>query len=173
VGASDVLKQLSEITLDQDYRQGPDFLSPQQNLLESFEGRFGRWAAPWESTCWFHLTRVIASVDFGKGILPLHLALDGIWETLKSIAADSRTRLNLENLRKNGVPNDLYILKTNSRIHSGPFAMLVRESAFCSRPMGNHDYLASSEIVEDICNGLSCFMVNAFTTESLQAHANV
>lgn len=31
--------------------------------------------------------------------------------------------------------------------------MLVRESAFHSGEMGNHDYLEFPEIVEDICNG--------------------
>lgn len=31
--------------------------------------------------------------------------------------------------------------------------MLVRETAFRSHEMGNHDYLWLPEIVEDICNG--------------------
>lgn len=31
--------------------------------------------------------------------------------------------------------------------------MLVKESAFRSAEMGNHDYLRMPEIVEDICNG--------------------
>ena len=46
----------------------------------------------------------------------------------------------------------LYALKVHDRMHWGPYAMLVRESAFCAGDMMNHDYLAAPEIIEDICD---------------------
>ena len=35
--------------------------------------------------------------------------------------------------------------------HYGPYAMLVREIAFNSQVVGNHDYLKIPEIIEDMC----------------------
>lgn len=71
----------------------------------------------------------------------------------------SEPYLNLEQWRtfRNDFSNstehsaNLYRLKMRSRMHWGPFAMLVRESAFRSYEMGNHDYLGAPEVVEDIC----------------------
>jgi hypothetical protein len=45
------------------------------------------------------------------------------------------------------------ILPLGQPLLGGPYAMLVRESAFRAREMGNHDYLWLPEIMEDICNG--------------------
>ena len=67
--------------------------------------------------------------------------------------SNSATKANLEKLREVGVPDDLNNEKTTNRLHSGPYAMLVKESAFRSSEIGNHDYLEFPEIVEDICNG--------------------
>jgi hypothetical protein len=97
--------------------------------------------------------RSSASSDFSEGILPLHLALDKIWTAMTAIVNPIK-KANLDKLRAFGVPNDLYILKTaNPTCFAGPNSMLVKESAFHSEAMANHDYLAMPEIVEDICNG--------------------
>jgi hypothetical protein len=117
-----------------------------------FENRFGSAEREWDSVYWFHLTRVPAGTDFSDGILPLHLALDRIWTGMMAIV-DAEKRANLQSLRELGVPDYLYVLKTSNTALSGPYAMLVKESAFHSEVMGNHDYLAVPEIIEDICNG--------------------
>jgi hypothetical protein len=117
-----------------------------------FEARFGQHKSL-DAVRWFHLTRVPANTEFSEGILPLHEALEKIWSTLISIPTDKEKRAKLEQLKMLGVPNDLYRMKTQNRIHSGPYAMLVREVAFHANAMGNHDYLEFPEIVEDICEG--------------------
>ncbi|WP_133306524.1 hypothetical protein [Pseudomonas sp. LS-2] len=62
-------------------------------------------------------------------------------------------RDNLAALRCEGVGDFQYGLKTGDPFHHGPYAMLVREVAFHSAKVSNHDYLHLPEIIEDICNG--------------------
>src|SRR5664280_2495592 len=106
------------------------------------------------ATCWFHLTRVLPPVDFGEGILPLHDRVDAIWEQLfrlqKRVDAAEWSRY-----RQDMGDSDsayAYCLKALGRreLHGGPFAVLVRETAFHAKEMHNHDYLRWPEIVEDI-----------------------
>jgi hypothetical protein len=127
-------------------------LTDYSQLRPMFEAHFGPHKSL-DAVCWFHLTRVPANTKFSEGILPLHEALAKIWNTLISIPTDKGKRANLEQLKMVGVPNDLYLMKTQNRIHSGPYAMLVREVAFHANAVGNHDYLEFPEIVEDICEG--------------------
>jgi hypothetical protein len=47
----------------------------------------------------------------------------------------------------------MYNLRIGKPIHAGPYAMLVKEVAWRSAEMGNHDYLNIPEIMQDICNG--------------------
>jgi len=125
----------------------------EDGLFQSFECRFGPAKSAWEYVCWFHLTRVPEGTNFAEGILPLNLALDKVWAAMTAIVNPIK-KANLDKLRQVGVPNFQYGLKTsNPACFAGPYAMLVRESAFCSHEMGNHDYLTMPEIVEDICNG--------------------
>ena len=151
VSASAVVRTLRGIDLDRECEKAP-YVSPCELLLESFESGIGSQAQTIQRVCWFHLTRVPPGTDFSEGILPLHDALDKIWQTIISIPTDPDTRTNLRQLRESGVGSH-YELKTGSRLHSGPYAMLVRESAFSAHSVGNHDYLALPEIIEDICNG--------------------
>lgn len=51
------------------------------------------------------------------------------------------------------VPSFQHNHKVGKPLLAGPYAMLVRETAFHSHEMGNPDYLWLPEIVEDICNG--------------------
>lgn len=121
-------------------------------LRSLFDKAFGL-PAHLEKVCWFHLTRVPKEAKFCEGILPLHLVLDKIWSTVIAIPKDPQIKRNLEKLKQDGVGDFQYALKTNDTLHSGPYAMLIRESAFHAKSIGNHDYLDCPEIIEDICNG--------------------
>jgi hypothetical protein len=41
--------------------------------------------------------------------------------------------------------------KLENPLHWGPYAILVREVASCANDLGQHDYLAMPEIIEDLC----------------------
>lgn len=153
VSASRVVSALKDIDLDLEYEKGTKDVSASELLLRIFESHVGSPVEIFQTVYWFHLTRVLPETDFGEGILPLHDALTRIWDTIVSIPDNPRTKANLRQLQKSGVPDYHYSLKTGNRLHSGPYAMLVRESAFSARSMLNHDYLAFPEIIEDICNG--------------------
>jgi hypothetical protein len=148
-----LVKFLRSVDLDDEFRRKTIHKDCAGHLHDLFHAEFGSPCHPLESVCWFHLTRISKSADFSEGILPLDLALDKVWTTVISIPRDSRTRAKLEKLRTNGVTNLLYTLKVGNRRAGGPFALLVRESAFCPKSVGNHDYLDIPEIIEDICLG--------------------
>lgn len=108
------------------------------------------------ATVWFHLTRVTSDTGFGEGILPLCEAIDSIWKFLFGLASQfsvssqqwAEFRIKMESCSV-GHFSELYGHKMDSEV--GPFAILVRDAAFCSQDIGNHDYLKTPEIVEDIC----------------------
>jgi hypothetical protein len=147
-----VIDFLKKIDLYEEHEKS-NFSGDADDYLKSlFDAAFGL-PAHLEKVCWFHLTRVPKEAKFCEGILPLHLVLDKIWSTIISIPKDPQIKRNLEKLRQEGVGDFQYALKTNDMLHSGPYAMLIRESAFHAKSIGNHDYLGSPEIIEDICNG--------------------
>jgi len=150
---SDVEALLSALDLEEEYRTRKIPVPSDEYLAGLFQSRFGRPVHVWDNIYWFHLTRVPANTDFAEGILPLRLALEKIWTALISVQDDARKRAILERLRDRGVPDYQYKLKAGVPLHDGPYAMLVRESAFHSAAMWNHDYLKMPEIIEDICNG--------------------
>lgn len=153
LSTADLTTFLSSVDLDEEYQTKEILTTADKYLLELFHSRFGPPTHVWDSICWFHLTRVPTNTDFAEGILPLHSVLDKIWAGVIATTDDPVKKANLEKLRQMGVPDDLYNSRTTNQLHCGPCAMLVRESAFHSREMGNHNYLELSEIVEDICNG--------------------
>jgi hypothetical protein len=106
---------------------------------------------PLKEVNWFHLTRTTKENEFTDGIIPLGASLERIWPTLINIAPDAVMKNNLKLLKENGVPNSLYQMKHNDSFHWGPYAVLVKETAF--RSSIQHDYLGMPEIIEDICNG--------------------
>jgi hypothetical protein len=81
-------------------------------------------AGKYDRTCWFHLTRTITANKFRQGILPLGQRLDAVWDFLYSVS---------------------------DAMHWGPYALLIKDHAFKSEQIGNHDYFDSPEIVEDVC----------------------
>jgi len=117
------------------------------------EREFGPIQHDLSAVSWFHLTRVLPGEDFGAGILPLGEALDGVWTTLERIFDGTRHVERLRTLRREGVSDWLFRLKVPDPFFWGPYAMLIRDAAFRSGEIGNHDYLGTPEIVQDICHG--------------------
>jgi hypothetical protein len=126
-----------------------------KRILYLFNQRFGEPIFEIDEVCWFHLTRTRQESTFEAGILPLNEAIDEIWSTLLSIFENTEHHLNLLKLKKNGVSDYHYNQKIKNCFDWGPFAMLIKDIAFCSDSdtVCNHNYLNLPEIIEDICNG--------------------
>ncbi|MEV0271514.1 hypothetical protein AB0H43_22275 [Hamadaea sp. NPDC050747] len=109
---------------------------------------------------YFHGTRTLDSDSFlREGILPLGLVIDRLWEALLGLCPDV-SDAEWAALRARTQTTDpshsaeLYRLKTQNPALHGPYASLVREHVLYPI-VGQHDYLASPEIIEDIarCSG--------------------
>ena len=150
---NDLISLLATIDIEAIYKdfESSPHIPPDEYVFQKAIEAFGVNAAP-KIICWFHLTRTTKDATFKQGILPLGKALNGIWETLFNIFKGSEHYENLIDLKESGVKNYHYNLKTPDSFHWGPFGMLVKESAFKAKEMGNHDYLWLPEIIEDICN---------------------
>jgi hypothetical protein len=148
----DIYRVIHETDLDSLCSGQRQVLPPQELLFHRFSSRFGGATTP-ASVAWFHLTRTWPGNAFEQGILPLGQAIDAIWERLIKLFVGTKHYSNLKKYRLRGPFNCQYRLKVNSVNHQGPYAMLVRDSAFCPTEIGNHDYLHTPEIVEDICKG--------------------
>lgn len=106
-----------------------------------------------EGICWFHLTRV-AGNTFDKGLLPLNMQIDRIWDFLYELTNSTISFAEWSSFKNNLGNNQsakLYHLKINNSMYWGPYAMLIRDAAFRPHELGNHDYLRIPEIIEDIC----------------------
>jgi hypothetical protein len=150
---SSLLSALQGIDLDGMYERGEVEGHPDEVLWGVLAERLARLPSPATETRWFHLTRVLPHTSFEDGILPLTTSLDWVWNTLRKVFEGTPHLARLRRLEADGVPDFQYGYKVGRPALAGPYAMLVRESAFCAKEMGNHDYLAVPEIVEDICNG--------------------
>jgi hypothetical protein len=107
-----------------------------------------------DGVCWFHTTRVLPGTTFSEGILPLDAALPSLKERLLEAVDDASVREQLHHaFHSGGVGDHHYATKTQNSMHWGPYAILVRDVAFCATNLSQHDYLAMPEIIEDICNG--------------------
>ena len=102
---------------------------------------------------WFHGTRTLKENDLTKGIYSLNDSLSIVWDSLISSAPNETVQGNLKELQNNGVGDHLYSLRTNGKIHWGPYGILVRDVAFNTDKLHQHDYLGMPELVEDILNG--------------------
>jgi hypothetical protein len=150
---ADIKDYLSKFDLDSEYEKSSKDNYSGDILQTKFGQKFGGPQHSVTGISWFHLTRTLDGATFSEGILPLGAALPKVWDILVSIPKNEGKRLRLEELRTNGVPNYQYQLKVPNALHHGPYAMLVRESAFNASEMWNHDYLGLPEIIEDICQG--------------------
>jgi hypothetical protein len=144
---------LSYFDLEAEYSNHRSLVSDHRFLAERFESEFGQPALALTSVCWFHLTRIPPNTGFIEGILPLDLALPKIWQAIIAAQADIGKKKRLERLRRQGVQHFQYGLKVGVTYLGGPYAMLVRETAFHAATIGNHDYLRTPEIIDDICRG--------------------
>ena len=114
-----------------------------------------------DRTCWFHATRMFPNQSYAKnGILPLGSAIENIWENLFDLVKEAITLSEWDEF-KASVEKDFpgqdayaYRLKLEHDHLGGPFGFMSRDIIFRSKEVGNHDYLAESEIVRDICR---CF----------------
>lgn len=128
-------------------------------LLNLFKKKYN-CGCKFDYTCWFHLTRTFKDNKFERGILPLGEIINEIWDLLFELLPKEFSKIEWIKFRENlercmdDDSAESYRLKINDQIHWGPFAMLVRGIAFKAPDVGNHDYLAVPEIIEDICE---CF----------------
>lgn len=143
----------TSVDLDQHFRKTNPDLQADQELKRMLELAVGPQQRVISRTFWFHLTRVPIGTQFAEGILPLNDALPRVWAMLDGIFSGTHHQCRLRQMRQEGVANLQYNLKVPDSTHWGPYAMLVREIAFCAESASNHDYLKIPEIVEDICNG--------------------
>lgn len=114
---------------------------------------------------WFHLSRTMHPEWFyEKGILSLR-------EMEPLLHAD------IEQLRRQ-MPNPPHYTcrgTTYSMLHDsyrqGPFAMLVKDVAFCHDEIGHHDYLSIPECVEDMGADIAKLFYNNSTSVIVKFHA--
>jgi hypothetical protein len=129
---------------------------PYEDLLAQHVAGVDHYAlrAP-ERITWFHATRVSPSVDYAEGLLPLLSVHEGIKTNLDRLRAALLPRAERQNVRSSWRSRGGrgYQEKLSSPFEKGPHAFLVRAVIFQPRALMNHDYLAISEIVEDICQG--------------------
>lgn len=132
------------------------YTRPDCLVLSELERRAGE-LPPFDGAFWFHITRTHTTNTFQEGIQPLAHYINSIWGFLFSLVEnkvsyaewkDFRTRVETDHPSHHA---GLYRLKTGNRRCWGPCAMLIRELSFKPQEVRNHDYLASPEIVEDIC----------------------
>lgn len=110
-----------------------------------------------EYVMWFHLTRALNPDSYYKGIYPLNLISDSILENCYSLVEDNVSLHEWKKICEMGSGGDLtwiYKMKRENKIHFGPYAMLVKEAAYCFDDIGNHDYLSLPELIEDLGRGM-------------------
>lgn len=145
---------LKELDLDQFYRDTPRHPLPPDELVSSEVMKVATLPGDYDRTCWFHLTRTINTNKFERGILPLGQRLEAIWDLLYSLARKHVSRGEWIEFRRDMGSHHhagVYGMKVNDPRQWGPYALLIRDHAFKSEQIGNHDYFDAPEIVEDIC----------------------
>jgi hypothetical protein len=133
--------------------------SADKEIFESFQ-KIYRINISYDGTCFFHASRCDDIKRYDNGILPLNEILDEVWSFLYSLIKDKFDKQEWDKFR-NELENGLkcsggftYRLRVNDNFHWGPDAFLIKEVIFKSGELGNHNYLETPEIVEDICR---CF----------------
>lgn len=158
------------LDLEHHYRQNNPVLSSDQELKRLLEQTVGPQRLDITRSFWFHLTRAKKGVTFSEGILPLDKSLPLVWAMLNELFAGTYHQARICQMQKEGVENFQYMLKTPEPLHWGPFAMLVKDVGKFAESAGNHDYLRTPEIVEDICSGYEARFgenIQSFVEQSL------
>lgn len=153
INRSRVAEHLNEFTLE-DFEVNTDIVDdrwrPMLNAVagysvEDFDQGF---------TCWFHATRVKDVAAFRNGIRSLPRQLNETWASLYTFVSDVlspeqwrsfRDEAERENFGGHS-PDVIRAWMSNE----GPYAFLLAESPLNPRRNGNHDYFATSELVEFI-----------------------
>lgn len=110
-----------------------------------------------DKVCWFHLTRTLNAEKYERGILPLGQVKEELFMDMYHLVSNVITLYEWKDIINYGSGGNnqlLYTEKTSNPFHYGPYAMLVKEVAFLSKELGNHDYLNIPEIIEDIAIGI-------------------
>lgn len=142
------------IDIESFYRNRPHHPQPPEDLVFSEVRKLATLEGEYDRTCWFHLTRILDTNTFEQGILPLGKCLDAIWNLLYSLARKQVSAEEWGEFRSDMGSHDhagLYEMKVSDATEWGPYAFLIKDHAFRSKEIGNHDYLGAPEIVEDIC----------------------
>lgn len=154
---NELIKMFDLFDLDEFYKNN-DWISADELFLNKIKQMRKLSHFHYDLTVWFHLTRTIPNNQFNEGLLPLNLVLENLWEFMFSLQSDLLSKNNWTNFRSlletdNSLDSAFqYQLKFKDNLHWGPYAMLIREVAFNSNEIKNHDYLDVPEIIEDICN---------------------
>lgn len=124
-------------------------------LFEYFRNKFG--VGTIDLIMWYHLSRSLNPESYYNGILPLDEILPQLQSDLYCLVKDEISIYEWEKIcngKGAGFRKNRFDLKRECKDHYGPYAMLVREIAFNSNQVGNHDYLRIPEIIEDMCMGM-------------------
>lgn len=122
-------------------------------LIDLFEKEFNKTSRSLDYVSWFHLTRTSRDNDFRDGILPLHHTLEEkIWPTFFKIFRGTKHLTRLKHMKKQGVDNRHYNMKTKHEYLGGPYALLIYNKKF-EGTFVKTGFLEFPEIIEDICNG--------------------
>jgi hypothetical protein len=159
-----------------DWAEGEDpWVAVPRNLLAELGVDIGD--VSFDGVYYFHGTRVLRPHAFLQdGILPLGAMLDQLWGDLYSLCDGQVTparwrglRQELEGETRTPLHDShgawLYRMKFASQFHHGPYASLVR--AHTLNPIeGQHDYLNSPEIIEDIARCLGLGLQTRFEAQA-------
>ncbi|MED4907488.1 hypothetical protein P9761_04355 [Brevibacillus centrosporus] len=159
INRSDLEAFFSDFDMDKFYEENPDFYESGDGLLLLKIREMEKCNIQQiDAVNWFHLTRTYKGNSFNQGILSLGEGINHIWDILYELQKGHVSKEEWDDFRHNKFVESkshsawLYHLKLGDKFHWGPYAMLVREIAFVSEEVGNHDYLDAPEIVEDICH---------------------
>ena len=156
VKQANILSFLNNFDMDDFYYRNPLYLSGDKLLLLKFREKFDP-VMSYDQSNWFHLTRLYKNDDFESGILPLVDVVDEKWDILYSLTsdkvslkewADFRSKMEMGAL---GPHSSLYKFRMSNTDFKGPYAISIKDTAFVSDQIRNHNYLAVPEIIRDIC----------------------
>ncbi len=100
-----------------------------------------------DGVCWFHCTRTVMSNKFTEGILPLGESINRVWSMMLDIVKKSHLHQQLATMKKHGVNDSQYTSKTENSTDWGPYGILIKEVAFYTQELSQHDYLELPEII--------------------------
>ena len=156
-----IMRTLAEMDLEAIYRRNRILVSPDTFLLNYFKKHFNV-GTEFNSSYWFHNSRVKKGGDFNAGILPLNLIHKEITTFVDSLAQSIERKPDNKSFSNNSNGGYHFLTKTNEKSHWVPYGYLVRQTAI-KCPAMSHDYLKIPEIVEDY---IGCKYNNIF--EELQ-----